>query len=130
VSHPSVVPLLRVCRVWVRPAGLLTGRSVSKACRAQRWRVVQCEHWTTRTDALGRKAKGVIAIREGAPVMVPPPGDSVSSTTDQLDQAEAYGQAVAFGLEMLRRQVRARDQRKHGKDDKRHGSRGRARGGS
>ena len=93
--------------------------------------MVQREHWFTCTDAVGREAKGMIAIREGARVVVAPPGGSISFTTDQLDQAEAYGQAVAFGLEMLRRQVRARrDQRKHGKDDKRHGSRGRVRGGS
>jgi hypothetical protein len=92
--------------------------------------VAQWEHWFTCTDAVRREVKGMIAIREGALAVVAPPGDSVSVTTDQLDQAETYGQAGAFGLEMLRRQVRAHDQRKHGKDDKRHGSRGRVRGGS
>ncbi len=92
--------------------------------------MAQWEHWFTCTDAVRREVKGMIAIREGALAVVAPPGDSVSFTTDQLDQAEAYGQAVAFGLEMLRRQVRAHDQRKHGKDDKRHRSHGRVRGGS
>ncbi len=47
---------------------------------------------------------------------------------DQLDQAEAYGQAVKFGLEMLRRQ--ARQQRKHAARDRGHGSDGRVRGGA
>lgn len=67
--------------------------------------MVQREHWFTRTDAVGRETKGMIAIREGALVVVAPPGGSTSFTTDQLDQAEAYGQAVSFGWEMLRRQA-------------------------
>ena len=67
--------------------------------------MVQREHWFTRTDAVGREAKGMIAIREGALVVVAPPGGSTSFTTDQLDQAEAYGQAVSFEWEMLRRQA-------------------------
>ncbi len=67
--------------------------------------MVQREHWFTCTDAVGREAKGMIAICEGALVVVAPPGGSISFTTDQLDQAEAYGQAVSFGWEMLRRQA-------------------------
>jgi len=66
----------------------------------------------------------MIAIREGALVVVAPPGRSISVTTDQLDQAEAYGQAVSFGLEMLRRQAR----HKRGRRGK--GLRGRERAGS
>ena len=70
----------------------------------------------------------MIAIRESARVVLAPPGGSVSVTTDQLDQAEAYGQVVKFGLEMLRRQ--ARQQRKHAAPDRGHGSGGRVRGGA
>ncbi len=88
--------------------------------------MVQREHWFTCTDAVGREAKGMIAIREGALVVVAPPGGSVTFTTDQLEAAEAYGQAVSFGLEMLRRQVQARDER----DRRGRGLRGRGRGGS
>jgi len=82
----------------------------------------------TCTDAVGREAKGMIAIRESAQVVLAPPGGSVSVTTDQLDQTEAYGQAVKLGLEMLRRQ--ARQQRKHAARDRGHGSDGRVRGGA
>jgi len=83
--------------------------------------LVQWEHWFTCTDAVGREAKGMIAIREGALVVVAPPGGSISFTTEQLDQAEEYGKALGFGLEMLHRQARA----KRGKRP-----RGRGRGGS
>jgi len=88
--------------------------------------VVQWEHWFTCTDAVGREAKGMIAIREGSLVVVAPPGGSISFTTEQLEQAEAYGQAVSFGLEMLRRQAQARDER----DRRDRGPRGRGRGWS
>ena len=83
--------------------------------------MVQREHWFTCTDAVGREAKGMIAICEGALVVVAPPGGSISFTTDQLDQAETYGQRVSFRLKMLRRQA----QHKHGT-----GPRGRERAGS
>ena len=63
----------------------------------------------------------MIAICEGALVVVTPPGGSISFATDQLDRAEAYGQAVGFGLEMLRPQAR----HKRGE-----GPRGRERAGS
>lgn len=90
--------------------------------------VVRWEPLCTCTDAVGWEAKGMIAIRESARVVLAPPGGSVSVTTDQLDQAEAYGQAGKFGLEMLRRQ--ARQQRKHAARDRGHGSDGRVRGGA
>jgi len=71
------------------------------------WRVARWEHWFTCTDAVGRETKGMVAIREGSLVVLAPPGGSITFTTDQLDDAEEYGQALEFGLEMLRRQARA-----------------------
>jgi len=90
--------------------------------------VVQWEHWFTCTDAVGPETKGMIAIREGALVVTAPPGGSITFTYDQLDQAEEYPQALSFGLEMLRRQARARDEHKRGRRGQ--GPRGRRRGGS
>ena len=66
----------------------------------------------------------MIAICEGALVVVAPPGGSISFTTDQLDQAETYGQRVSFRLKMLRRQA----QHKHGRRGE--GPCGRERAGS
>ena len=83
---------------------------MSMACRGAQEVVVggPVGALVTCTDAVGREAKGMVAIREGSLVVTAPPGGSISFTIDQLDDAEGYGEAVVFGLEMLRRQAESR----------------------
>ena len=77
------------------------GRSPGTACGAGPGRSKACRGaqggggWSSGSTVylhrcVGRETKGMIAIREGALVVVAPPGGSVSFTIDQLDQAEAY----------------------------------------
>lgn len=79
--------------------------------------VVPWECWVLCTDAVGREVKRMVAIREGCLVVIAPPGDSISFTTEQLEDAEEYVRALSFGLEMLRRQAadEGRDPQPHGK---------------